>query len=75
LSAIGASLPTLQESHGQVRDHVGLLVKGEVAAEPILPGGVAGADGGEPGLLIWLEVVGAGFTVPTGRYRPSDQEE
>jgi hypothetical protein len=29
LSAIGASVPTLQESKGQVRDHVGLRVNGE----------------------------------------------
>jgi hypothetical protein len=28
---IGVSLPALQESPGQVRDHVGLLVEGEVA--------------------------------------------
>jgi hypothetical protein len=31
LSAIGVSLAALQESAGQVRDHVGLLVEREVA--------------------------------------------
>jgi hypothetical protein len=31
LSAIGVSLSALQESPGQVRDHVGLLVQSEVA--------------------------------------------
>jgi hypothetical protein len=31
LSAIGVTLPALQESPGQVRDQVGLLVEGEVA--------------------------------------------
>jgi hypothetical protein len=31
LSAIGVSLAALQESAGQVRDHVGLLVQSEVA--------------------------------------------
>jgi hypothetical protein len=31
LSAVGVSLPALQESPGQVRDQVGLFVEGEVA--------------------------------------------
>jgi hypothetical protein len=48
LSAIGVRLDPLQESAGQVRDHVGLFVEGEVARVEDVHLGVCELEPGSP---------------------------